>query len=77
MFQMIDFFIEAFILKLKLNAYKSFFGFALLVLSLIISVLLQKKAVREYFKISLSAFRIALIFSIIISIVIIVDIYTS
>jgi hypothetical protein len=53
MFLMIDFFVEAFIYKVELNEYRSLAGVILLALSLIIVVLLQAKAVRESFKISL------------------------
>jgi hypothetical protein len=77
MFLSIDFFIEVFIYKLKLNEYRSFIAIVLLILSVINLVLLQTKSVREYFKISLSTFRISLISFIIISIAIITAIYNS
>ena len=77
MFLIVDFFVEVYIYKLELNEYRSLAGIILLALSLIILALLQAKAVREYFKIPVSTFRMALIFFIVISIAIIVSIYNS
>lgn len=77
MFLIIDFYIETVIDKHKLNEYRSLAGVALLAISLIILVLLQSRAGREYFKISFLIFKIALSCFVVVCIIILTSIYNS